>query len=298
MLVGTYRDDEVALSQQPPGALKADPRSRHLCHEMALGRLSEGQVVGYLVAEQPESPLPDGLAALVYRHSEGNPLFMVATLDHLIGRGLIARERGWRLRRPLDEIGLAVPESLREMIEIQIERLSPDEQRVLEVASLTQYRAFSVIARAGAAMAADPGQFEMICERLSRRTHILHPGTLEELPDGTISPFYEFAHALYREVLYNRIPPGRRARLHRQAAEWAEAPFAEQPSGPRPFPAFPFENGAPPPRAVRYLRGAADTAGRRYAPREATAHLRHALELCTGLPDAERATNEVAVLAA
>ena len=167
---------------------------------------------------------------------------------------------------------------------------------MLEVASLTQHRAFSVIARVAAAMDADPGQFERICERLSRRTHILHPGTLEELPDGTISPFYEFAHALYREVLYNRIPPGRRARLHRQAAQWAEAAFAEQPSEAAPFLAYHFEHGGDSARAVRYLRVAADTAGRRYAPREATAHLRHALELCTGLPGAERATNELAVL--
>jgi DNA-binding winged helix-turn-helix (wHTH) protein len=297
MFIGTYRDDEVALSQHPLGALKQDLRSRHLCHEVALGRLSEAQVVDYLVAEQPECPLPDGLAALVYRHCEGNPLFMIATLDHLIGRGLVARERGdWQLRRSLDEIGLAVPESLREMIEIQIERLGPDEQRVLEVASLTQYRAFSVVARAAAAMDADPGQFEAICERLSRRTHILHPGTLEELPDGTISPFYEFAHALYREVLYKRIPPGRRARLHRQAGEWAETAFAEQLSDAAPFLAYHFERGGDSSRAVKYLRVAADTAGRRYAPREARAHLRHALDRCSGLPDAERATNELAVL--
>jgi DNA-binding winged helix-turn-helix (wHTH) protein/tetratricopeptide (TPR) repeat protein len=296
MLVGTYRDDEVAISEHPMGALKQDLRSRHLCHEIALGRLSEAQVVDYLAAEQPESPLPDGLAALVCRHSEGNPLFMVATLDHLITRGLIARERGWRLRRPLDEIGLAVPESLREMIEIQIERLSPEEQRVLEVASLTQSRAFSVIARAAAAMDADPGQFERICERLSRRTHILHPGTLEELPDGTISPFYEFSHALYREVLYNRIPPGRRARLHRQAADWAEAAFAGQVSEAAPFLAYHFEHGGDYARAVKYLRISAQTAGRRYAPREATAHLQHALELSGRLPGSERAMNELAVL--
>jgi tetratricopeptide (TPR) repeat protein len=296
MLVGTYRDDEVALSGHPLGALKQDLRSRHLCHEIAPGRLSEAQVVDYLAAEEPESPLPEGLAALLYRHSEGNPLFMVATLDHLIGRGLIARENEWRLRRPFDEIGLAVPESLREMIEIQIERLSPDEQRVLEVASLTQHRAFSVIARAAAAMDADPGQFERICEQLSRRTHILHPGTLEELPDGTISPFYEFSHALYREVLYNRIPPARRARLHRQAAEWAEAAFAERPSEAAPFLAYHFEHGGDHARAVKYLRSAAQTTGRRYAPREATAHLQHALELSGRLPDSERATNELAVL--
>jgi DNA-binding winged helix-turn-helix (wHTH) protein len=297
MFVGTYRDDDVALSGHPLGALKRDLRSRHLCQEVALGPLNEAQVVDYLVGEQRGSPLPGGLAALVYQRSEGNPLFMVAALDHLIGRGLIARESGrWQLRRPVNEIDLAVPESLREMIEVQIERLSPEEQRALEVASLTQDRAFSVIARAAASMDADTDQFEKACERLSRRTHILRPGTLEELPGGTVSAFYEFAHDLYREVLYNRIPPGRRARLHRQAAEWAEATFAEHVSEAASFLAYHFEHGGDCARAVTYLRVAADTAGRRYAPGEATVHLRHALELCSRLADTERATNELAVL--
>ena len=297
MVVGTYRDDDVALSGHPLGALKQDLRSRRLCHEIALGPLNEAHVVEYLAAERPESTLPDGLAALVYRHTEGNPLFVVAALDNLVGRGLIARERGgWQLRRPLNEIELAVPENLREMIEVQIERLSPEEQRVLEVASLTQDPAFSVIARAAAAMDADPGPFEQVCERLSRRTHILRPGTLEELPDGTVSPFYEFAHALYREVLYGRIAPSRRGLLHRQAAEWAEAAFAEHVNDAAPFLAHHFEHGGEYLRAVTYLRVAAQTAGRRYAPHEATAHLRHALELSGRLPDSERATNELVVL--
>jgi len=87
MLVGTYRDDEVALSQHPMGALKQDLRSRHLCHEIALGRLSEAQVVDYLVAEQPESPLPTDWLRSSTGTPKGNPLFMVATLDHLIGPG-------------------------------------------------------------------------------------------------------------------------------------------------------------------------------------------------------------------
>ena len=63
-----------------------------------------------------------------------------------------------------------------------------------------------------------------------------------------------------------------------------------------PFLAYHFEHGGDCARAVTYLRVAAETAGRRYAPREATAHLRHALELSGRLPDAERATNELAIL--
>jgi DNA-binding winged helix-turn-helix (wHTH) protein len=296
MIVGTYRDDDVALSEHPLGTLKQDLRARQLCREIALRPLNEAQMVDYLAAEQSRSSLPKGLTALVYRHSEGNPLFMVAALDSLVGQGLIARESGWRLERPLNEIELAVPENLREMIEVQIERLSPEEQRVLEAASLTQHRAFSVIARAAAGIDADPGHFEAVCERLSRRAHILRPGILEELPDGTVSPFYEFAHALYRDVLYSRITPSRRALLHRRAAEWAEATFAEHVGDAAPFLAYHFEHGGDYARAVKYLRVAAQTAGRRYAPREATAHLQHALGLSEQLPDSERPRNELAVL--
>src|SRR6266446_6218019 len=296
MLIATFRDEDVALSDHPLRGLKQDLRSRQLCHEIALEPLGETQVAEYLGAEAPGSPLPPGLAALVYRHSEGNPLFMVAALDHMTGRRLIARDdNGWQLGVPLNEIDLAVPESLREMIEAQIERLSPEEQRVLEVASLTQYRSFSTIARA-AAVDAEPDRFEEVCERLSRRTRLLRRAASEEFPDGTVSPSYEFAHVLYREMLYSRIAPGRRARLHRQAAEWAEARFSERLSEAAPFLAHHFEHGLDWARAVRYLRVAADTAGRRYAPREAAALLQHALELSAKLPDAERATNETGVL--
>ena len=63
---------------------------------------------------------------------------MVATLDHLRERGLIAVENGtWQIKVPLETIDLQAPESLRQLIELQIERLSEEEQRALEVASIT-----------------------------------------------------------------------------------------------------------------------------------------------------------------
>jgi len=296
MLIATFRDDDVAVSDHPLRRLKQDLRSRQLCREVALGPLAEAQVAEYLGAETPGGPLPPGLAALVYRHSEGNPLFMIAALDHMKSRGLIARvEERWQLRTPLNEIDLAVPESLREMLEAQAERLSPEEQRILEVASLTPYRSFPIIASAESGEA-DQDRFEEVCERLSQRTRLLRRVSSEEFSDGTGSPAYEFTHVLYREVLYRRIPQGRRARLHRQVAEWSEARLSGRLSDVAAFLAHHFEHGLDWPRAVGYLRIAADTAGRRYAPREATALLEHALELSAKLPDVERATSETAVL--
>jgi predicted ATPase len=41
----------------------------------------------------------------------------------------------------------------------------------------------------------------------------------DELPDGTTSAFYVFAHGLYREVLYQRQAFARRARRHIRIAE-------------------------------------------------------------------------------
>src|SRR5438132_1010359 len=65
------------------------------------------------------------------------PLFMTAALDHLARRGLVSCDTGtWRIAAPLHEIEVQVPETLRQMIETQIERLSAEEQRALEVASV------------------------------------------------------------------------------------------------------------------------------------------------------------------
>ena len=112
---------------------------------------------------------------------------------------------------PLDEIDLEVHENLRAMIEAQIERLSPEEQRALEVASVSGV-SFTPSVNAVAAKL-DDEKFEDVCEDLSRRQHMVRWAGSNQFPDGAVSQRYEFAHALYREVFYRRQAPGRLARL-------------------------------------------------------------------------------------
>ena len=132
---------------------------------MALEPLSEADVAAYLTAESSGASLPEDLAGLVYRHSEGNPLFMVAALDHLTQRGLLAREHGrWHLRVPLEAIELGVPERLRQMLEAQIERLSPDEQRLLEGASVAGAVFATHVSAAAIDLTLD--DVEDLCEKL------------------------------------------------------------------------------------------------------------------------------------
>ena len=149
---------------------------------------------------------------------------MVAALDHMRDRGLIAVENGtWQIKVPLETIDLQAPESLRQLIELQIERLSEEEQRALEVASVT---GVSFTAHADALSTTwSQEKFENLCDELSRRQHMVRRTGSHQFPDGTISQCYEFAHALYREVFYRRQPPGRRAKLQLRIGELAGQVF-------------------------------------------------------------------------
>jgi DNA-binding winged helix-turn-helix (wHTH) protein len=293
MLIGTYRP--VDLVDHPLKALKRDLLVHQLCQEIALEPVSEGDVADFLAGESALADQSCSLANRVHRHSGGNPLFMVATLDHLRSRGFITCVAGvWQLRVPLDEIEPGVPESLRRLIEAQIERLSVEEQDALEVASVTG-AAFAASVSA-AATKLDPEDFEDLCDRLSRRQQIVRPMGSQQFPSGSTSARYEFVHALYREVMYGRLARGRRARLHARIGERLRSLYGDALGEIASELAHHFEEGLDWARAVNYLQLAADTAGRRYALREATAILQHALELARKLPDAPRLASETEIL--
>jgi len=294
MLIGTYRPVDLALADHPLKALKQDLLLHKLCQEIALEPLSEADISAFLAAPSPEASEPAGLAKLMHRHSGGNPLFLVAALEHLTQRGLISRESGaWQMRQPLEQIVVGVPEGLRHLIEAQIERLSVEEQRALEAASIAG-AAFTVdIGAATAGMTAE--DFEDLCDRLSHRHCIVRVAATQALASANASPRYEFVHELYREVFYQRQAPGRRAKLHRRVGEALEVRFSQRLSDVAPDLADHFEKSADWPRAIRYLRLAADRAGRRYAHREATVLLQQALGLGSGLPDSDRASTKTAI---
>jgi DNA-binding winged helix-turn-helix (wHTH) protein/tetratricopeptide (TPR) repeat protein len=295
MVIATYRSTDAARSAQPLHALKRELVARHLCREVALEPLGEAEIASYLAHGQAAADVPEELAALLHRHTEGNPLFMIAVLEHLMRSGLVERDRGgWRLTRSIAEISLEVPESLRQMIGAQIDRLGEWDQHVLEVAAIAGMSFTPVISAPAAEM--DAGAFEVCCDALARCGHILRVASTQELPDGRIIQRYSFVHALYREVLYERQAPARRAMLHRRRAERLEEVFADALDEVAAEIAQHFETGADWARAVKYLRRAADVAGRRFSHEGARANLQHALALAGRLSASERAAVEIELL--
>jgi predicted ATPase len=127
---------------------------------------------------------------------------------------------------PLAEIELGVPDSLSGVIELQLDRLSDGDRSLLEAGSIS-----GTIFPAWAAAAALERELEDVEEAyaaLVRRVRLLSIAGQDELPDGSRSSFYVFAHALYREVLYARLPAARRAQWHLRVAARLRSMFAGQ----------------------------------------------------------------------
>jgi len=295
IVVGTYRPVDVILSEHPLRAVKRELRAHGLCHELALEYLSEEVVSAYLALRFPRHQLPSRLRRLIYRRTDGNPLFMVNLVQYLIDQKMIDEEQGtWKLRVELPVVERGVPASLRGLIEKQLERLTPDERIVLEAASVVGMECSSAAIAAGLDR---PREWvEAQCEQLAQRHRFLSPGWLVYLPDGTVTSRHRFIHILYLEVPYSLVPAMRRSEIHHRIAERGVAIFGDSVGEIAAELAMHFERSHDWPRALKYLLQAAETASSRSAHHEAADLATRGLEVLKSLPDsAERAKQEISL---
>lgn len=290
MIVATFRPQQVA-ADHPLRELKQDLRMRRLCTELALAPLARTAVRDLISRELDQEALPAGLAPFVYRRSEGNPLFVIAILEHLMARDYLTREAAgnqWSLGNSgtAEEMEAEVPEGLAQMIEAEIARLSEQEQRMLEGASLMNI-AFTTWAVA-AALELDPVETEEAFQELAQRLYFVQRAGQDELPDGSQSTFYVFSHGLYREVLWQRQTEAKRARRHNRIAERLARFFAGREGNVAREMAMHYEAAGNWPSAVASLRNAARHALGRQAHVEAAELLDHALRLSERLRETER----------
>jgi predicted ATPase len=283
LVIGTYRPAEVAGRAHPLAAIKQDLQVHGQCVELALPALDAAEVEDYLAARFPRQQLPLHLGRSIHQATEGNPLFVVNLVDDWTARGvLVERDEGWMLDAPLAAVRTGVPDTLRQMIERQLDRLTPEVRRMLEAASAVGSE-FSTAAVA-AALEEREEPVDEWCEDLAGRELFLRPRGIDAAAAGAIAGRYEFRHALYRQVLYERMSATRRVRLHRRIGEWQEGVYGALVHEHAAELAVHFEEGHDPARAVHHLDAAAKNAMRKQAYQEAAALLGRALDLLAGLP--------------
>jgi tetratricopeptide (TPR) repeat protein len=187
----------------------------------------------------------------------------------------------------LEASRIEAPRNIRQMIERNLQRLNADEQRMLEAASVVGAE-FSAAAIA-AALERPLIEIEVCCTGLARREQFVRAEAASLWPDGTMATGYRFLHALYEEVLCERVPVGSRAELHRRIAEREEAAYGDRCDEIAAELANHYKQSLNINKAVHFLGRAAEQAAERSALVEAESHLREAIGLLSALqPSSDR----------
>ena len=142
---------------------------------------------------------------------------------------------------------------------------------------------------AAAAVAAGVGvpaeEVDAQCATLARHGQFLHATGTATWPDGTVTGRYSFGHALYQEVVYDRLPVCARTRVHQQIGARLEQGYGEQARDMAAELAEHFVRGRDTTRAVQYLSYAGEQARHRSAHQEACHQFTRALELLATLSE-------------
>jgi tetratricopeptide (TPR) repeat protein len=294
MLIVTYRPEEATTARHPLKQIAHDLALRKYCSEIELAPLSTAAIGKVLTGGVDGEPASMAFTHLVEERTGGNPLIMRVVLGYLFERGEIAHAaHGWQPLVPLDQLASEVPPTFARAIEARIERMSDEQRRALEAASVAGDR-FDPLTVARAAQM-DELSFEAICENLALCT--LRRDRLLTLPNNQIVRTYTFKHVLYRQVLYDQIGQVRRASLHRAIGERLEEIYpADQRGDLAVRLAQHFAAAGDWARALDYLRSALRIASDRFSRADTLAILDRASELAARLPDSARVSAEIEFL--
>jgi predicted ATPase len=297
LVLATYRPAEARGASHPVFALVQDLLVRNQGSELVVGALSASEVAMYVTRRFGEGPLVARLAPVLYQRTQGHALFLVTTVADLQQRGVVRHgPDGWELAAPLDHTTVGVPETLRNLIGQQFERLAPAEQAVVVAASVAGVDFAAAAIAAGVDAPAE--EVDTQCAALACHRQFVRANGMATWPDGTVTGHYGFRHALYQEVVYDSLPVGYRTRVHQQIGARLELGYGEQAHDIAAELAVHFVHGRDPYRAIRYLQQAAENARRRHAHREIMAHCRTRLELVAALPETPARTRHELALQA
>jgi len=213
LLVGTYRDVEVDRTH-PLSAALAELRRLPAFGRVLLRGLNADEVrrmVSSIVGQE----VPWGLAEAVHRQTEGNPLFVQEVVRYLAEDKAITRGEGgrWQLTRDTP-VEMRIPDGLRDVIGKRLSGLSEGCGKVLSVAAVIG-RDFRLEALQKVAGMSDEDIFKALEE--ARKMAVV-----EERTGAGAVVNYRFAHAFFRQTLYEEIIAPRRIRFHQQVARALE----------------------------------------------------------------------------
>ncbi|WP_428384568.1 AAA family ATPase [Nevskia ramosa] len=275
LIVVTYRPVDAILAEHPVRAVQLRLKAARQASELLLGYLDADAVALYLQQRSGTSQVAPELIRTLHARSGGHPLFLAQIFDYLT-------TQGQDLSASLAILETTLPQGLRDLIALQLAQLGPDEQKVLEVASVVgmDFAAALVAACTGIPVEA----VERRCDHLARQGQFIRDHGLAIWPDGTSSGRYRFRHVLYEQALLQSLASGRRARLHRQIGDQLEAAYGERSREIAGELANHYERAAAVDKTVRYCIALAGIALERTAADEVRIQTQRGLDWLASLP--------------
>ena len=224
------------------------------------------------------------LKRLLVERTEGNPFFLEESVRALVETGVLVGERGaYRLAKSLES--LQVPATVQAVLAARIDRLPPEEKRLLQTTAVIGTEVpFALL------------QAIVELSEAELRRGLGHLQAAEFLYETSLFPEleYTFKHALTHEVAYGSLLQERRRALHAGIVEAIERLSADRLTEQVERLAQHAFRGEVWDKAVAYGRQAGTKALARSALQEAVACFEQALEALKHLPES-RATQEQAI---
>jgi len=224
------------------------------------------------------------LKRLLIERTEGNPFFLEESVRTLVETKVLVGERGnFRLARPIEST--QVPATVQAVLAARIDRLPPDEKRLLQSAAVLGKDVPLVLLQA----IADQSEKE-----ISRG--LIRLRAAEFLYETSLFPEveYTFKHALTHEVAYGSLLQEQRRVLHAWIVEAIERLYPDRLSEHVDLLAHHAPRGELWEKAAEYLHQSGKKSVKRSAYREAVVYFRSALEALAHLPET-RETLEQAI---
>lgn len=290
MWLATFRLAEVIATDHPLNALRHELLLHRLCEEIVLDSFSEAEVAQYLAEQWPSIAVDERLAQALHDRTEGVPLFIASIASDIADRSMTS---GLSPAELLEST--PIPENLLAIIEHYSNQLSDKRRSLLSAAAVcgTEFRV-SVVAKVLERESADVAA---TCERLARERLWLatpHPPTREGPDDERCA----FRHALFRQVIYDRMGSAMRVALHRKVGTVLERDRADGASVSAAQLATHFDLGQSPLQALCYYAEAAETALMQLSPGACLGLTERALSLVSRAPvNGERTSLEITLAA-
>ena len=243
--------------------------------QLRLDPLPPASADEFLQALLGDDPSLAPLTQLLIARTQGNPFFLEESVRTLVETGVLVGERGaYRLARPLES--LQVPATVQAVLAARIDRLPPEEKRLLQTAAVIGTEVPWPLLQA---IADAPD------EALHRG--LAHLQAAEFLYETSLFPEreYTFKHALTHEVAYGGLLRERQRLLHGRIVAAIEQRDADRLADQVERLAHHALRGEVWDKAVAYCRQAGDKALARSASREAVACFEQALVALAHLPE-------------